>query len=652
MVARASAGSVACRAEAPLRSVQRVPAGPRRVMDGRKDRIDSETISIMTRSARTARLPEASGGNGRLRSVRRVLCRLWLSGLLGVLLACLCTGCVQRGTENGGTGGQSSGSTKTESAPPKPLLEGWDAPAVVLLFTGETHGYLEPCGCALNQAGGFARRHDLFQKLRARGWPLIAADLGGLIRRSRQQSRVKFQIMLEGLAQMGYSALQLGPEELHLGAAELLSNQANLLAAHAGAADGAVSDSIDRPATGPVRGSQRPAEPSGDSGGAADGATDTDAPPAHNQGAETGVAREPLRFLGANIVFFQTPDLAEGPRPWVLVERSGVKVALVGVFGQSLVEATFPGGTGDEITIRPPEEVLPDVLAEVATRKPDLRVLLVHANLPETRRLIERFPQFDVVVSTGGVEDPLADNPVQVGRTLLCTVGHKGKYVGAVGYFPGQSQRLRFELIELDQQRFSESPQMHQLMARYQQLLKELDLARTEPAIAHPSGGTFVGAEACGRCHTRAYQKWKTSRHAHAYESLKVGRKGQEKQWIPRIYDPECLCCHVTGWDPQQVLRYESGFVSIEDTPHLADQQCENCHGPGGGPGRHVELEARWLVNPSAVSRDELIAGRRQMKRTIEQAEKSLCVQCHDLDNSPRFQFAKYWEEVKHPWRD
>jgi len=38
--------------------------------------------------------------------------------------------------------------------PPKPLLKDWEKPALALLLSGEQHGYLEPCGCALVQLGG------------------------------------------------------------------------------------------------------------------------------------------------------------------------------------------------------------------------------------------------------------------------------------------------------------------------------------------------------------------------------------------------------------------------------------------------------------------------------------------------------------------
>ena len=28
------------------------------------------------------------------------------------------------------------------------------------------------------------------------------------------------------------------------------------------------------------------------------------------------------------------------------------------------------------------------------------------------------------------------------------------------------------------------------------------------------------------------------------------------------------------------------------------------------------------------------------------------CIQCHDTDNSPEFDFQKYWVDVKHPGKD
>ena len=41
------------------------------------------------------------------------------------------------------------------------------------------------------------------------------------------------------------------------------------------------------------------------------------------------------------------------------------------------------------------------------------------------------------------------------------------------------------------------------------------------------------------------------------------------------------------------------------------------------------------------------------MKLTAEQADKNrLCIRCHDEDNSPKFEFAKYWGQIVHKGLD
>ena len=69
------------------------------------------------------------------------------------------------------------------------------------MFSGEMDGYLEPCGCAglENQLGGLKRRHTLIKQLEARGWPVAALDMGGLVRRLGPQAEVKYRYGLESL---------------------------------------------------------------------------------------------------------------------------------------------------------------------------------------------------------------------------------------------------------------------------------------------------------------------------------------------------------------------------------------------------------------------------------------------------------------------
>ena len=112
---------------------------------------------------------------------------------------------------------------------------------------------------------------------------------------------------------------------------------------------------------------------------------------------------------------------------------------------------------------------------------------------------------------------------------------------------------------------------------------------------------------------------------------------------VARMFDPECLSCHVTGWDPVEYIRYRSGFLNEEYAADddervlqqkLAGNQCENCHGPAS---RHLEL----------VDSGELDLAKKEVTVTLEQVKRT-CYQCHDTDNSPDFEFDAYWEQVKH----
>ena len=124
---------------------------------------------------------------------------------------------------------------------------------------------------------------------------------------------------------------------------------------------------------------------------------------------------------------------------------------------------------------------------------------------------------------------------------------------------------------------------------------------------------------------------WIDTPHSHATQTL-VGLTPA------RHHDPECLSCHTTGWEPQKYFPFRSGFMHLDKTSHLRANGCENCHGPGS---EHVAAEE------GDAEDDELNARRAQMRLTLKQAEAH-CVQCHDLDNSPDFDFETYWPEVEH----
>ncbi|MCA1685006.1 MAG: hypothetical protein LC745_03290, partial [Planctomycetia bacterium] len=82
---------------------------------------------------------------------------------------------------------------------------------------------------------------------------------------------------------------------------------------------------------------------------------------------------------------------------------------------------------------------------------------------------------------------------------------------------------------------------------------------------------------------------------------------------------------------------YTSGWTSPERTAHLKGNQCENCHGPGS---KHAE---------SPVDKAYLSA----LHLTADGADKNrLCLRCHDEDNSPHFDFARYYPQIAHKGLD
>lgn len=521
-----------------------------------------------------------------VRNIGQATCIIVVTGLLASLSAC-------RPAANPPQNSAAEKETPTAAAGDGRLLDGWETPLALLVFSGDEHGYLEPCGCSERQSGGFARRADFIRKLKEdRKWPVTAFDVGGILNAERityPQSKIKFKHMLIGLNRMGYKGLQLGFEELLLGPDTAYVEQQNLAA---------------------VEGFDVP-------------------------------------FMGENVTFYGTKDLGT-PIGSRVVQVGSIKVGVIGIVGNSTIKRIQQTGlTADESSLKleDPTPLLKSAIEKLRQEPLDLLVLLSHAEIAESEELAKQFPEFQIVVTANSAEDP-RPQPNFVGETMIVQVGKKGKNVVAVGLYP--EQKLRHELVELDMGRFGLDPSMIHLMREYQTDLKNdySNLVNEDLSVSHPTGKTFAGAESCKDCHTYAYGLWSKTKHAHAIESLTKGREGQAATWVDRVWDPECLACHTTGWDAQAALRYQSGFLSLQETPHLAGQQCENCHGPAA---EHVEFETAWKVNHQLTS--ELIESRKSLQLLKAQAEQKVCSRCHDHENSPKFDFEKYWREANHSGR-
>ncbi len=336
----------------------------------------------------------------------------------------------------------------------------------------------------------------------------------------------------------------------------------------------------------------------------------------------------PSMFLSANVgLFGLDQNITQTHR---VIEAGGRKIGITAILGLKYQKEI----NNAEIEMSDPATALKKIVPELK-KKADYLVLLAHATREESIELAKQFPEFDVVVTSDGPEVPPQQPETVPGtKTLLITVGQKGMCAIALGLYDDRQTPWRYQRVPLDS-RFTASPDMKALMAAYQEQLKSVGFAGLglRPA-AHPmaeANGRFVGSKKCQACHEKSYDIWKKSLHSKAYDTL-------AKLDPPRNFDPECVSCHVVGWHPTRFFPYQSGFESLEKTPHLTNTGCEDCHGPGE---KHVAAE---------MGADEALQKkyRKAVVITKEDSKKRQCMECHDLDNSPDFDFDAYWPLVEH----
>lgn len=443
----------------------------------------------------------------------------------------------------------------------EPIFEGWAKPTVALFITGRQHGYIEPCGCTG-----------------------LANQKGGLSRR---------QTLMRELEDKGWPlvALDVGNQVRRFGRQPIIKFETTKEGLYAMnyAAIGFGPDDLRLPSTDLLRIIYNPESPSS--------------------------------FVSANVVVIDDSIV----KPFWILETAGKKIGVTSILGQGM--QTNLGG--DDIKLKSPEDGLNDVWPLMKKESCDLYVLLAHASLEESRELAQKFPDFDLVVTAGGAGEPtLEPEKIANSKAQMIQVGTKGMYVGVVGLFDDKEKPIRYQRVPLDD-RFGDSKDMLDLLRKYQEQLETagFDGLSLEPQ-PHPSGRKFVGSEACKECHEDAYKIWKEgleglpAYHAHATES--IVKPPNSRGDIPRHHDPECISCHVTGWNPQKYYPYVSGYLDLKKSVLLHGNGCENCHGPGS---EHIVEETT---------------------ETITRSTAESCLDCHDLDNSPAFKFETYWPRIKH----
>ncbi|MDR0869409.1 MAG: hypothetical protein LBN39_01305 [Planctomycetaceae bacterium] len=338
----------------------------------------------------------------------------------------------------------------------------------------------------------------------------------------------------------------------------------------------------------------------------------------------------PRRYTSANVAVMEFDP--EFTAPYRVFTKNGIKIGVVSVVGNSFLKDVH----NTEILHKSPIEGLKEILPKLNAEKCGKKVLIIYGTTEEVNQIVKEFSgQFDYIVpSDTPAEPPLKPNTLN--GSMLIETGEKGKFAVAVGLYDNPEQPFRYQRVPLDS-RFKNSAEVLAMMQMYQEQLKQTGLAglgiKPIPDRRTDTQGKFTGTKSCADCHEESYLVWKKSKHGNAWQPLK------EKSVPPRNFDPECIACHTDGWNPQEFLPYQHGYRNEKETPELVNVGCESCHGPGEN---HIKAE-----QGSDAVRQELL--RKALRLPLENGvAKKQCIQCHDGDNSPHFNFETYWQKIVH----
>jgi hypothetical protein len=332
-----------------------------------------------------------------------------------------------------------------------------------------------------------------------------------------------------------------------------------------------------------------------------------------------------------------------------IVSLGGMRIGITTVLGTKAISHV----KNADLTLMEPNQAIPEILADLVNAKCDHLVLLVNGDPDEAKALAVKYKIFDWVMTTHGAQVP-PNEPMKIEGTEshLIEVGEKGEYAVVVGFYKNGKPSFRYQRVPLDH-RFTDAPEIYNMQVEYLHQLEALGKEGLQlKETAHPSTRTFVGSKACESCHTKAYEVFEKTPHAHATETL-VKRSDP-----PRLHDPECLSCHATGWEPQKYFPFATGYDMTGTTPDLVGNGCENCHGPAAkhAAAENGEIEATdaELEAMRAALRLKIVENEGNKDGQVFEKAKvaKMCTQCHDQDNSPEFDFQKYWPKVKHEGKD
>jgi hypothetical protein len=279
-------------------------------------------------------------------------------------------------------------------------------------------------------------------------------------------------------------------------------------------------------------------------------------------------------------------------------------VAVVGI--AAAAAKTWPLGE-DALLISDPKAALEELLPTIAAK-----TIILITDLPRAKlqRLLEEVHGIDLVLGADGYS--ITQQQLTMAGVPVSYAGKQGQYLATMQLdLSGEKLAVKdHKLLHLN----SDFPEDKNVRAVVDAALAKV--AESEEAERSKLSGLmeqvtdkYTGYFACGSCHKEQIKQWRSTDHVSALHSLQSGK---------RKPDNTCLPCHTVGFG-------DGGFVDIRVTGYLSNVQCESCHGPGRD---HV-------ADPNNVPMPDEVT-------------PNTCAKCHDIANSPEFDYQKFREIVAH----
>ena len=408
-----------------------------------------------------------------------------------------------------------------------------------IILTGNTKGFLEHCGCKVNQNGGVARRATIIEQVRKKNPDLLLIDAGNffpypkMTYRMTDQIEKEFDIYLRTLDYMQYDIAGLAFYEMLYGIDFYLKKRQEIA----------------------------------------------------------------FPMVCANV----SKNGSHYLPPTISIKRKGMSIGFIGVF--EMPYNRYSGrpvylfqDRSPSVTIENPIDAIKRNLSEAQSEN-DLTIIIGEI-LPKTVEEISKISGIDLIISTNYAWNKLAET--EFGITLIQN-DLSGFHNDAMVLYDNQSlYGLTLVDIYLNKNKkilgakirpktLDDSVEEHHHVREIIDNFYDRSFAlntHIDPLIPFSEdrflNAEFIGANACKMCHSQQHDQWMTTAHATAFNTLLD---------VKRHYQPECVKCHVTG------AGLASGYKMGDLTHPLLNVQCEMCHGPGS---KHVSnpVSAKMIKTP------------------------------------------------------